>query len=94
MPKSAVIDFRDGVSPDKLSSNPAWKGIYFPEFQVRLFKADFDNSNQIVLPANIDYFEDLTANDFWISNKGLQFKYQFNSDETGIFFIKFRTAIN
>ena len=94
MPKSAVIDFSDGVSPDKLSSNPAWKGIYFPEFQVRLFKADFDNSNQIVLPANIDYFEDLTANDFWISNKGLQFKYQFNSDETGIFFNKFRTAIN
>jgi len=94
MPKSAVIDFSDAVSPDKLSSNPAWKGIYFPEFQVRLFKADFDNSNQIVLPANIDYFEDLTANDFWISNKGLQFKYQFNSDETGIFFNKFRTAIN
>jgi hypothetical protein len=94
MPKTAIIDFSDDQSPDKLSSDPSWKGIYFPEFAVRLLKSTFDNSNQIVLPANIDYFEDLTSNDFWISNKGLQFKYQFNSDETGIFFNKFRTAIN
>ncbi|HEY0031010.1 MAG TPA: hypothetical protein VGC65_09650 [Bacteroidia bacterium] len=94
MPKSAIIDFSDLLSPDKLSSNPSWKGIYFPEFQVRLFKSGFDNGNQVLIPSNIDFFEDLTSHDFWISNQGLQLKYEFNSNETGITFNKFKTALN
>lgn len=93
MPKSAIIDLSTDASPDKLSSNPAWKGVYFPEFQVRLFQSLFDASNQIILPANIDYADDLTLYDCWISNLGLQLKYQFSSNEAGIFFNKFKTEI-
>lgn len=93
MPKSAIIDLSEDVSPDKLASDPAWKGIYFPQFQVRMFNSQFDNTNQVVLPSNIDFHEDLTIHDFWISNQGLQFKYEFSSDETGILFNKFKTAV-
>lgn len=93
MPKSAIIDLSEDVSPDKLATNAAWKGIYFPEFQVRFFKSQFDATNQVLLPSTIDYFEDLTQHEFWISNQGLQFNYQFSSNEAGIFFNKFKTEI-
>jgi hypothetical protein len=93
MPQSAVVDLSDEISPDKFSTNGSWKGIYFPMFQVRLFQAQFDASNQIILPGNIDYYEDQTTNDCWIANDGLQFKYQFNNASAGIYFNKFKTAI-
>ncbi|HEV7229939.1 MAG TPA: hypothetical protein VGO45_01345 [Bacteroidia bacterium] len=93
MPQSAIVDLSDEVSPDKFSTNGSWKGIYFPQFQVRLFQSQFDASNQIILPGNIDFYEDQTLSDCWIANDGLQFRYQFNSSNTGIYFNKFKTAI-
>ncbi len=93
MPKAAVIDLSDEVSPDKMASNPSWKGLYFPEFQVRLFSSQFDNSNQVVLPSNIDFHEDITMFEFWVANQGLQFNYEFSTSESGIMFNKFKTAL-
>lgn len=94
MPKSAVIDLSNEVSPGKLDADPSWKGIYFPDFQVRLFQSEFDGTKQVLIPGNIDYHEDQTIHDFWISNQGLHLKYDFVTEETDVFFNKFRTTIN
>lgn len=93
MPKSAVIDLSEETSPGKLEADPSWKGIYFPEFQARLFEAEFDGTNQVLIPGNIDFHEDLTTHDFWITNQGLHLKYEFTTTEADVFFNKFRTTI-
>lgn len=93
MPKSAIVDLSETESPEKILNNPSWKGIYFPEFQTRLFEGQFDASNQMTIPMNIDYHEDLTLHEFWITNLGVHLKYDFYSEETGIFFNKFRTTL-
>jgi hypothetical protein len=93
MPQSAIIDLSDDMSPDKLSTNGSWKGIYFPKFQVRLFQSQFDASSQIILPGNLDDYEDQTQYDCWISNEGLLFNYQITSSTAGIYFNKFKTTL-
>jgi len=94
MPKSAVIDLSETQSPGKKEAEATWKGIYFDEFQVRLFQSEFDGTNQVLIPGNIDYHEDQTIHDFWISNQGLHLKYDFTTTETDVFFNKFRTTID
>ncbi len=94
MPKSAVIDLSESTSPGKKENEPSWKGIYFEEFQVRLFQSEFDGTNQVLIPGNIDYHEDQTIHDFWIANQGLHLKYDFTTTETDVFFNRFRTTID
>lgn len=93
MPKSATIDLSDAQSPGKLSSQPSWKGVFFPDFQVRLSASGFDATSQVYLPNNIDFHETTESHDFWISEQGLKFNYSFVSDLTGIRFNGFRTTV-
>jgi hypothetical protein len=93
MPKRAIVDLSEDQSPDKMANNLAWKGIYFPEFQVRMFQQGFDATNQLTIPENFDYHEDLTTHDFWITNQGLRLNYTFTNDTEGIRFNGFKTPI-
>lgn len=94
MPKSAVIDLSESTSPDKLSGLPNWKGLYFPEYQVRFFANQTDATNQLTLPNDIDRHETLSNSDFWMTNEGLYLNYNYALDEDGIRFNGFRTAIS
>lgn len=96
MPKKAFIDLSEDESPGQLSSSPSWKGVYFPEFQTRVFSSEFDASNQISIPENIDYHENLasSAHEFWITNQGIRLKYTFDSDLEGIKFNQFKTPLH
>ena len=76
MPKKAIIDFSEIVSPDKFSGLPSWKGIYFPEYQVRFDKTNTDASKQLVLSTTIDKHETLNNSDFWLTNQGLFLNYE------------------
>lgn len=79
MPKKAIVDLSETESPGKLEASKYWKGVYFPEFKVRLIQSQFDVSNQIVLGNTVDYEEDLSnSHKFWVSSQGLQLKYSFD----------------
>ena len=84
--KEAIIDFSETKSPDKLSSDLFWKGVYINKFFVRMYESSFDASNQISIPKIFDFDEDLSAgHELWVNSQGLHFKYEntiLNNDET------------
>ncbi len=92
-PESAIVDLSESVSPGKLSGNVSWKGIYFSDFQTR-FKVDgIDASNQLELYADIDRNVSISGDtELWLSNQGVQFKYDFDLNEEGSSFNKFPTT--
>ncbi len=94
MPKKAIIDLSEVVTPEKLSGLVNWKGIYFSEYQVRFLSNNTDATNQIKIASNIDKQEDLSNSKFWLTNQGLFVDYNFELDETGITFNGFKTSLN
>lgn len=94
MPKKAVIDLSESQSPDKLSGLPNWKGLYFPEYQVRFFANETDGTHQLKLPNDIDRNETLMTSDFWLTNEGLHLEYNYHLDNDGVTFNGFRTEID
>ena len=84
--KEAIIDFSETKSPDKLSGDLFWKGVYINKFFVRMYESSFDGSNQISIPKTFDFDEDLSAgHELWVNSQGLHFKYEnsiLNYDET------------
>lgn len=93
MPKEVVIDLSESESPDKLSGLPAWKGLYFPTYQVRFYANETDASNQLSLPNDIDKNESQLNSDFWLTNEGLHLEYDYLLDIEGITFNGFKTEI-
>ena len=93
--KDAIIDFSETKSPGKLSGDIFWKGVFVENFKVRMYKSDFDLSNQIILPTVFDFDEDLSGNnELWVNSQGLHFKYS-NSivNDESTFFNKFNTDL-
>ncbi len=96
MPVSAIVDFSETESPGKLSGDIGWKGIYFPDFKVRLFSSDFDETNQLFNPEITDYMEDQSGDfEYWVNALGLHLEYTWTQEDVdGLTFNDFATDIS
>lgn len=67
-----VIDLSETQSPEKLSANPAWKGLFFDKYVVN-FERNLDKQAQFTVdPTEFYYEEQLVGDpDAWITGKGL-----------------------
>lgn len=52
VPRTAVIDLSDDLSPGKFADDKDWKGIYFEDFDLQ-FDANFDSKKQISLAHDV-----------------------------------------
>ncbi|MEM9390975.1 MAG: hypothetical protein AAGA02_10900, partial [Bacteroidota bacterium] len=93
-PIDIIYDFSEGESPEKLKSEPNWKGVYFETYSLSL-NTPFDATNQLVInqPATDEFTLDpFNTNKAWFDANGLTltttFKFleeqeaTFNSFET------------
>lgn len=96
MPKKAIIDLSEKESPGSLSTNKAWKGVYFEDFRIRFFEKGFDVSNQLALPQVLDL--NLSADNtskLWISDNGLTIGFDFDfENQEGMQFNTFETPLS
>ena len=74
------MDLSEDKSPEKLSADKSWKGLYVTGYKIRLHATDLDASNQLSIESLIDHNEttDGTSNKFWISGNGLTLKTDVN----------------
>ena len=88
-PISYTADFSEEESPSNLSSDPAWKGIYFNTFSV-VYKKAIDYYHQMALLADITHTISLNTNPTyksWVTAGGLQFYMEksFGSTNNGYY---------
>ena len=77
-PKTFHIDFSEKVSPQKQSSNPAWKGLYIYSYDL-LYNQTIDDKGQISFTKGFSQSysleeASLEGRESWINTSGLRFK--------------------
>lgn len=94
MPKKAIIDLSEEQSPEKVSGMPTWKGMYFPQYKTRFSAGSIDATSQFKIASDIDFEDDLSNSEFWLTNQGLHLDYEFELENDGITFNGFTTTVS
>lgn len=79
-----TIDFSDKESPVDFAGQPAWKGVYFNNFNLR-YNQNVDASGQVILDDVISKPYELTVDgpeEAWITTRGLDFKIDKDFEES------------
>jgi hypothetical protein len=86
-----ILDLSEKKSPDKFSSQPAWKGIYLENFDLK-FNKSLDGNGQLdmVEPFVGPIEQRGTSTDAWITSDGLDLKFDLTfPDAVGMVFQTF-----
>lgn len=80
-PYEAIIDLTEVESPGIMSSDKAWKGVYFPKFRV-IFPKGFDVSNQFRTQYDIELEAETDANTkLWTTSQGMFIDWEFEIEK-------------
>lgn len=80
-PYEAIIDLTEVQSPGILSSDKAWKGVYFPKFRA-VFPNGFDASNQFTSQYDIEVEAEVNANTkLWTTSQGMFIDWEFEIEK-------------
>lgn len=96
-PLEYTVDFSEHSTPEKISANPAWKGIYINKFLVRL-NSNIDHSGQLSLSNDLNQEFSLSLTDKYessVDSEGLNLAIElaFN-DYNKAFYNTFPSKIN
>lgn len=94
-PTDVIIDLSESQSPQRFSSQPSWKGVYFKRFNL-LLNGNIDESGQLSMDETKIYTYNLNSNPevkAWSTGEGLEFYLEEDLQNDNSFFNTFPSKL-